>query len=151
MTCNIFVIFQDFLWLSMTTNFSMTFPDFPWLWEPCPMFHTLCTPIQLQDTTALFGIVFKEHHQNLLRTRQGLLHQMLSQAGIGQTMVCMNGYVRTLLQRRTSTIWVAMKSVTIIQAGYCLVQKMPKPKCDLICKLLNNFSRLRTIWVTTVA
>ena len=25
---------MTFPWLYMTTNFSMTFPDFPWLWEP---------------------------------------------------------------------------------------------------------------------
>ena len=36
-----FLFFHDFWyfcyfpWLSMTTNFSMTFSDFPWLWEPC--------------------------------------------------------------------------------------------------------------------
>ena len=36
-----FLLFHDFWyfcyspWLSMTTNFSMTFPDFPWQWESC--------------------------------------------------------------------------------------------------------------------
>ena len=41
-----FLLFHDFWyfcyfpWLSMTTNFSMTFPDFPWQWEPCSSFLT---------------------------------------------------------------------------------------------------------------
>ena len=37
--CKMFIFpcfwnFSCFPWLSMTANFSMTFPDFPWLWEP---------------------------------------------------------------------------------------------------------------------